>query len=322
GGGVSVKSGARLEAVTSYHNFQFFFPTLTIEDGVTIEENCHITADGLERAIITARQGGKNPKKLIINYPNNPSGLTITTDRLEEIAQVCAKYSILVISDEIYGLVNFEHNHISIARFYPQGTIITSGLSKHLSLGGYRLGVALIPKGQKQVFEAVVRIASETWSSVSAPVQFAAIEAFKADPALESYIRTCTRIHCLVAGHVRSVLIALGIKYPELHGAFYLYPNFGLYETMLKSRGVFSSEGLAKDLLDNIQLATLPGTAFGDDPQKLTLRLATCDFDGRTALDYFNKYPDCTPESFVHACCPNIMLAGQRLAEYFAYLKE
>jgi aspartate aminotransferase len=287
----------------------------------SIVDNYHITAESLEKTILSAKQEGRNPKKLIINYPNNPSGLTLSVDNLERIANVCKEYNILVISDEIYGLVNYQGNHTSIAKFYPEGTIVTTGLSKHLSLGGYRLGVAMVPKKLKPIFEAVIRIASETWSAVSAPVQFAAIKAFDKDPNLQEYIHTCTRIHSLISGYVRQTVVSLGVEYPELQGAFYLYPNFGKYHDNLKRSGIESSEALAKDLIDKIQLATLPGTAFGDDPTNLTLRLATCDFDGQTALNYYTDHPDCKPESLVYASCPNIKLACRRLREYFESLK-
>ena len=283
----------------------------------TIVDYHHITAENLENAIVASRQEGKNPKKLVINYPNNPSGFTLTADRLKEIAEVCRNYGILVISDEIYALVEYEQNHVSIARFYPEGTIVTSGLSKHLSLGGYRLGVAMVPKGQKPVFDAIVRIASATWSTASAPVQFATVKAFEKNKDVEEYIQTCTRIHRLVSGFVRDTVVALGVEYPELHGAFYVYPNFGICREELRRRGIETSEQLAKDLIDRVQLATLPGTAFGDDPESLTLRLATCDFDGQAALAYYAKYPGSTSESLVHACCPNIKLSCERLQKYF-----
>jgi hypothetical protein len=77
---------------------------------------------------------------------------------------------------------------------------------------------------------------------------------------------------------------------------------------------------LAIHILDKIQVATLPGTAFGDAPENLTLRIANCDFDGQLALNYYLEHPDCTPESFVNACCPNIKLARKRLGEYFSKL--
>jgi aspartate aminotransferase len=286
----------------------------------TMADNYHITAESLEKAILVARQKGMNPKKLIINYPNNPSGLTMSQSRLEHIARVCRKQGILVISDEIYGLVNYQQNHISIAKFYPEGTIVTSGLSKHLSLGGYRLGVAFVPKVLNSIYEAMIGIAGVTWSTVSAPIQFAALKAFESERTIEDYIKTCTDIHNMISSYVRDGLISLGIKYPVLDGAFYLYPDFGAFRDQLFARDVKTSEQLAMHMLDKIQVATLPGTAFGDAPENLTLRIANCDFDGQLALNYYIEHPGCSPESFVNACCPKIKLARQRLGEYFSNL--
>lgn len=287
----------------------------------TIADRYHITAESLARAIESSEREGFRPTKLIINYPNNPTGLTLSASRLEELAQTCRRYSILVISDEIYGLVSHRRNHLSIAHYYPEGTIVTSGLSKHLSLGGYRLGVALVPKRLTAVRDALVRVASETWSAVSAPVQFAAVTAFENNDDIEEYIQRCTRIHALVSSFVRDWLVGLGIEYPELDGAFYLYPDFGAFRAALgHRRGVETSEQLADDLLDTIQLAALPGTAFEDDPDRLRLRLAPCDFDGQAALAYYTANPGSTSESFVRGCCPNIRLACERLGEYLADL--
>jgi len=286
----------------------------------TIADNYHITAESLEVAILVSRRMGINPKKLIINYPNNPSGLTMPQSRLEGIARVCRKHGILVISDEIYGLVNYQGNHVSIAKFYPEGTIVTCGLSKHLSLGGYRLGVAFVPNALNSIYDAIIGIASETWSTVSAPIQYAALKAFENEPVVEEYIKTCTEIHSMISSYVRDALNSLSIAYPMLGGAFYLFPNFDPFQDQLFDRNINTSEELAVHMLDNIQVATLPGTAFGDSPENLTLRLATCDFDGQSVLNYYADHPDSTPESLVEACCPNIKFATQRLGEYFSKL--
>ena len=282
-----------------------------------LAENHHVTAGNLEEAILKAKLDGKNPRKLILNYPNNPSGLSMTLEQQEQISQVCRQYGILVISDEIYGLVDYRQGHSSMARFYPEGTIVTTGLSKHLSLGGYRLGVAMVPGELRPVFDAINRIASETWSCVSAPVQHAALTAFQGYPAIEEYIQTCTCIHQLVSKYVHDAIVCLGINYPNLQGGFYMYPDFGIYQEMLSHRGIETSDQLAKGLLAEVHLATLPGTAFGDPPNRLRLRLAMCDFDGETAINYFVKNPDCTPEAIVHTCCPNILQACEHLRIYF-----
>jgi len=286
----------------------------------SLSEKHHITSGSLEIAILAARQDGLNPKKLILNYPNNPTGLSLSPPRLAEIAEVCKMYGVLVISDEIYGLVNHRGDHLSIAEFYPEGTIVTTGLSKHLSLGGFRLGVALVPETLSHVYDAVVRIASETWSTVSSPIQYAAVKAFEQDPAIEAYIGDCTRIHSLVSGYLRQVLVEMGVDYPPLDGAFYLYPDFEKFREALAAKGVRTSEDLARVLIDEVQVATLPGTAFGADPETLTLRLAACDYDGAKALEIIQTHPDPSASLLVEACCPNIKLAGQKLGEYFTDL--
>ena len=289
-----------------------------IKIATTVADHYHVTGDRLERAIKEARHAGRNPTKLIINYPNNPSGLSVTSERLQELADVCSRHNILVISDEIYGLVDHKHRHQSIARFYPDGTIVTSGLSKHLSLGGYRLGVALVPKALHDISHALVRIASETWSAVAAPMQFAALTAFEGHSDIESYIHKCTEIHRLIAGYVRDTVVSLGVTYPRLDGAFYLYPDWSRYrEALATKRRVSTSDELAEDLINGARVATLPGTAFGADPSELTLRLATCDFDGRRALAFHLERPEATSQSFVAGCCPNIAAACEALRTYF-----
>ncbi len=286
----------------------------------TLKDDYHVTAENLEIAVLSARRDGKNPVKLILNYPNNPSGLTMNPSRLDQITQVCRKYNLLVISDEIYGLINHQGKHTSIASFYPEDTIITTGLSKHLSLGGYRLGVAMIPKKLPSIFNAVSRIASETWSCVSSPIQYSAVKAFEEIPEIENYIQTCTQIHRLVSEYVRDSIVNFGIHYPTLGGGFYLYPDFGKYRIGLQENSIGTSDDLAKDLLNKIRVATLPGTAFGDPPEHLRLRLAMCDFDGQSALDYILVNPTCSSTEIVNDCCPNIKLACEKITGYFENL--
>jgi aspartate/methionine/tyrosine aminotransferase len=285
---------------------------------MTLTENYSINAARLENAILESRRNGQNPKKLVLNYPNNPTGLSIPPPQLAEIAEVCRRFGVLVISDEIYGLVHHRQEHLSIAGAYPEGTVVTSGLSKHLSLGGYRVGVALIPAVLKSVYQAALRVASETWSTVAAPIQYAVVKAFENDPEIEGYIRDCTLIHGLVSGYLRQVLVDLGCEYPPLDGGFYLFPDFKRFRERLQARDIHSSDDLAHALMEEVQIVTLPGTAFGDVPESLTLRLASCDYHGGEALEYFQSHRECFPESLVRACCPNIKLAGERLGDFFS----
>lgn len=277
-----------------------------------------VTGELLQQTISQARAEGLNPRKIILNYPNNPTGLGIAPEDLQDIADVCRDAGVIVISDEIYSLIAHGGPHKSIAGFYPEGTIVTTGLSKHLSLGGYRIGFAFIPVALEGLMEAMRAIASETWSCVSHPVQYAAIAAVEEHGDIEAHIALCTRIHGLVTNYVRDRIIAAGIDYPPLAGGFYLYPDFTpLAPHLAATYGVKSSTDLSTDLLSRAALATLPGTDFGDVDQVLTLRLAVTDYDGAQALELLTSNPDMDRDQFVEAACPRIVHACTILTNYF-----
>ncbi len=293
-----------------------------IKINTSIETKYHITAESLEKAIFKARKEGKNPRKIILNYPNNPSGFSIGLDEQKAIANICRKNGILIISDEIYGLVDFKHTHQSISKFYPEGTIILTGFSKHISMGGYRLGFAFIPKTCEHIFESLCRIGSETWSAVSSPIQFTALKALDGNDVIENFIKESTLIHSMVTEYIRRTLEEMDVKYPEMDGAFYLYPDFEIYRHSLKEKyKISTSTDLSKDILSRKQVATLPGTAFGEEPGTLRLRLAACDFDGNKALEFFRKNPDCTANELINQTCPHIIESCKRLKDYFQMLE-
>jgi len=282
-----------------------------------IEDSLHITAERLEGAIERAKTEGKKPSKLILNYPNNPSGLSMDSDRLREIAEVCKKHSVLIISDEIYGLVRYDGKHSSIAEYYPEGTIVTGGLSKHLSLGGYRLGVAMVPNEQAGLLKAMLGIASETFSCVSSPIQYAALKAYEGNEILEHYIRECCRIHGLISKDLRNRIVDTGIEYPEPQGAFYVFPDFTPFRDRLKETyGVSTNEELATDLLERAQVAVLPGSGFGDDPENLTIRISACDFDGHAVYEYCKTHPETDGRALTETCCPDITEGCSRIVSY------
>jgi len=239
-----------------------------------------LDAAAIGTAIAQARQQGLNPTKLLINFPNNPAGLSIDDDTLHAIGEVCRRHGVTLISDEIYGRVSYDQLYRSAAGVYPEGTLVTSGLSKHLSLGGWRLGVALVPRAVSGLFERLSFIASETWSCVAAPVQYAGCEAYAGHDDVEAGVHDMTAIHAIVNGGVAQALRDVGIDCPLPQGGFYSWPDFGPV-----LGGAFTgSDALATALLEEQGIATLPGTAFGELADTLKLRLASCDYDGGEAL--------------------------------------
>lgn len=269
------------------------------------DQGYHLDPDDLRNAISQARKEGKNPTKIILNSPNNPAGLSIPNDELSEIAKVCEEEGVLIISDEIYGQVSFDHQYSSIALHAMKNTAITTGLSKHMSLGGWRFGVGFIPKGVEGLHGALCRFISETWSCVPAPVQVAAIDAYKRHEDIEKNIADCTNIHALMNKYISQGLKDLGITCGMAQGAFYNYPDFASFREELVQNNIHTSQDLHQYLLEEYNLANLPGSAFGADSNILTLRLSGCDYDGAAALEAYQK-GEKLDEDFVAQYAPHI----------------
>lgn len=284
-------------------------------------------ADGyaltVENLAATVAASGASTKVLIINSPNNPTGRMFDADFLHELAVYCRSEGIIVISDEIYALVPHGGNkHVSIAHFYPEGTVVLGGLSKHLSLGGWRLGIGIVPNhaGGKQLMSALYSIASEIWSTPAAPVQYAAVLAYGEDEEISAYVDECTRIHTVRTEHLWAWLTELGIDCPQPQGGFYLFPNFDRWREPLARKGVHTSDDLATHLLETYQLATLPGTAFGAPAQDLSLRLSTSyldmesDAQADALLAAFRADP--APSTFMDAPHPAMAEAIDRFRRF------
>lgn len=237
-----------------------------------------LTPDVLDETLARARHAGANPRILLVNTPSNPTGSMFDAADAEAIASWARAEGITLISDEIYAeLAHGWRAHVSPARFYPEGCIVTGGLSKAFSAGGWRLGYTVLPATAEgsALMSALRAMASEVWSSATTPVQEAAIAAFCPNADLEVYVHLSARVHGYVASRLYETFVDLGIPCPRPAGAFYLYPDFAPYRDALHQYGVTTSEELARYLLDEWGIATLPGTAFGEQPEALRLRVAT-----------------------------------------------
>ncbi len=280
-----------------------------------------IKPEALKKAIADARSAGKNPTKIILNYPSNPTGLTMPETNLKEIAEICLAEDILIISDEIYGFVAFDGVYRTIAKYAPDHTAITSGLSKHLSLGGWRVGIGFIPKAVSGLNDLLCNIASETWSCVPAPIQQACIDAYKGHDDIEAHIQACTDIHKLMNQYISDGLRELGLQTPKAQGAFYTYPNFDAHRAEMAAAGIKTSKDLASHLMSEYGLATLPGTAFGADPEVLTLRLSGCDYDGAAALAAYQN-GETLDEAFIEKNAPRVKAAVETFGQFITDVKQ
>ena len=224
-----------------------------------------------------------NPcKMLIINSPNNPSGEVMSDRFLQELATYCRENDIWVLSDEIYFQVcHGDIEHVSISKYYPEGTFVLGGLSKHFSIGGWRVGIALLPDTDlgKQLMRQMVVFASETWSGVSSPIQYAAIDAYLQHEDVEQYVADCRDIHGIRTRFIREALVEMGITCTRAKGGFYIAVNFDKYSSSLNALGIKSAPDLSKHLLEQYRIATLPGSDFGIPADTFSLRLSTSYLD-------------------------------------------
>ena len=264
------------------------------------------------------RTDPSRPRIVVLNYPSNPTGTTYALNELRILAEVARKYRVILLSDEIYGKLHHEGEHASIVPLYPEGTIFSGGLSKWCGAGGWRLGLFVFPECLRWLLDAMAAVASETFTSTSAPIQFAAVPAFQEDKKIDEYLRRSRRILRALGGQLAARLQEAGVATHFPHGGFYLFPDFGPKAEMLRSRGINTSPELCERLLEETGIAILPGRDFGRPPAELTARLAYVNFDGAQALKAVGDIPSEMPldDGFLRAHCGEVLMAIDRLCEW------
>ncbi|WP_428261867.1 pyridoxal phosphate-dependent aminotransferase [Haliangium sp.] len=278
------------------------------------EDGWRLRPEALDAA---CRADPDRPRLLILNYPSNPVGTTLDADELAALAEVARRYRLLVLSDEIYGELHHRGEHVSMARFYPEGTIVSSGLSKWCGAGGWRLGTFLFPPGLDRLVDAMSFAASETFTTASAPIQYAAVRAFAGGAELDGYLDASRRLLGALGQWVAACLGAAGAGCAAPEGGFYLFPDFEPQRERLAARGIHGSQELCRRLLEDTGVAVLAGQEFGRPAAELSFRLAYVDFDGEAALAALT--PDTSPdEAFLRAHCNRVCEAAERLGGWLA----
>ena len=251
------------------------------------DNNWFPSPDSIEKIV----SQNKNKKYLLfLNSPNNPCGLNCKN--LKELSSIIKKYNLIVLSDEIYSDLTFENNYQSISEFCPEQTIISNGLSKWCGAGGWRLGYFAIPDKLSNLINSLKVLASETFTSVSSPIQYAAITAFENDHNL--YLKKSRNILNTLGNYMFENLRSNNVLISKPQGGFYIMPEF-------LNKKFISAEKLCENILDNTGVASLPGSDFGFNSHKMIIRLSFTDFDGKefmknildnTNIDYklLNKF--------------------------------
>lgn len=206
----------------------------------------------------------KKTKAIILNSPSNPTGLTYDRKALERIAEVVLRHNLYVISDEIYEKLVYDGaEHVSIASLgseIKKRTIVVNGLSKSHAMTGWRVGFTA---GPQEIIKAMTNIQSQSTSNPNSIAQKAAIEALTGPQDFVQAMRS-------EFDRRRRFLVSELNAIPEVscitpNGAFYAFPNISGLFGKVDGKPVFSSSDLALFLLEDANVALVPGDAFGDD---------------------------------------------------------
>ena len=268
----------------------------------TRSNNWFPTANELEKKIKTI--GKKKNLILILNSPNNPSGAV--SNNLEELAKVAKKYKLIILSDEIYTDLTFENYYNSISKYHPELTFITGGLSKWCGAGGWRLGFLAVPKKLKEFLVSLKSLASESYSTVNTPTQFAAVEAYEGN--YDDYKNKVKGILSAVGKYVYNNLKSNKVLINPPQGAFYLMPEF-------KNKKYKNSSELCDAILDETGVAMLPGSDFGFRPKRMLTRLSYTDFDGNEFFRNVRNH-DSIDDVMIKKYAPNIVEGVSRLSNW------
>jgi aspartate aminotransferase len=216
----------------------------------TVEAEFKITPAQLKQAITP------KTKLFILNSPSNPTGMVYTPDEIRALAQVVVDHDIWVLSDEIYEKILYDGaQHLSIGAVSPEAferTIVSSGFAKTYAMTGWRVGFLAAPL---PIVKAVTTIQSHSTSNVCTFAQYGAIAAYDSP-------QDCVQEMVAAFAERRQVILEClngipGLMCPKPNGAFYVLVD--IHRTGMKSLD-FSSA-----LLDEQQVAVVPGLAFGTE---------------------------------------------------------
>lgn len=236
-----------------YHEpcYVSYAPSITLAHGVAVPVACRaengfaVTAEAIEAAI-TSRS-----KALVLNFPTNPTGGTMTRTELLKITEVVLRHNLLVITDEIYSELTFEGEHVSIASLpgMRERTIFLHGFSKAYAMTGFRIGYAC---GPAELVEAMMRIHQYAMLCASIISQEAALEAIQRGEPDTVEMRDHYRAR---RNFIVNAFNKMGLKCHLPRGSFYAFPT-------IQSTGLTSKEFAVK-LLEAERVACVPGSAFG-----------------------------------------------------------
>ncbi|TFH03127.1 MAG: pyridoxal phosphate-dependent aminotransferase [Nitrosopumilus sp.] len=289
-----------------------------------VRSNGKITPNDLEHLILRLHD---RQKILILNNPNNPTGLVYSQLELEEITDVCRKHDILVISDEIYAQTTYDINKfVSMGRIYPEGTFVTNGLSKSHAAGGYRLGYVIFPQHTYELRQQFKKILATEYTATSTPIQHAAIAGFQESREMDEYFEITRKIHHIMGDYAYQTLNKIeGVKTTKPEATFYLLANFNAYSDYFLANKISSSQKFSESLIQHpYHTALVGGDSLVLERTDFSARIAFVDYDGQRAMENYVDNPPKTSSDkieFVKNNAPKIVDGLAMIQRYLTDMK-
>ncbi len=240
------------EVIVPDPGYVSYAPCVTLAGGTVVPVPTREADDFKVRAGDIADRVTPRTKALLLGYPNNPTGATLSREELAAIAHVAAERDLLVISDEIYDRLVYDGSHTCFAALpgMRERTILLGGFSKAYAMTGWRVGYVAAPA---EVLAGIVKV--HQYTALCAPImsQKAALEALRTGEAdVRAMVEEYDRRRRLMVKGLRDI----GLRCFEPRGAFYAFPA-------VESTGL-DAEEFAERLLVEERVAVVPGTAFGE----------------------------------------------------------
>jgi aspartate aminotransferase len=249
-----------------------------IQIKTSIQNNFRIDLDILEKTLQDI--GDNNQKMILLNYPNNPTGICYSNKELKSIGKILKKYNCLVFGDEIYLNLAYNSKQKSLSYYIPDLVIRGSSVSKDLACGGYRIGWCAFPqtKTMNELFAKCCQYGSSVYSCAPVPIQYATNEFICNNKEnYDSYIEKSRILFSHIADKVKPLLNKTELIYPGIEASWYVYIDFINYKNGLNKLNIYSSIDLSNYLMINHNIITVAAQHFGDD--SLSLRLSLIDFE-------------------------------------------
>jgi len=280
-----------------------------VEIPTSLENNYKLSPQVLNSALQIYTN---EPKMIIFNNPNNPTGVHYTPEEIKNLADVLNHNNCIVLADEIY--LNLVHSNDtptdSICKYIPHLTVRGSSVSKDMGCGGYRSGWLTFPKELDSLFRVCMSNASSIYSSSVTPIQYATADMLNNESMFNAHCTMTNNIFKNVVRDVSDILDTTKLQYAHPTSAWYMFISFEKCTEFLNKYKITDSEELMTLLVNTLGIVTVPGSAFNGTG--INLRFSLVDIDNDAILNDYNQHTG----RFNGYCYRNITDGFKKLVEF------